>query len=401
MKLPSGFSYSGVPAGIKKKPNARDVVIIASDVRCTIAGVFTTNQVVAAPVVISRQRCPSANGRGVVINSGNANACTGDAGFANALQMCSWAASALGRMQNEIIDDDQFLVMSTGIIGHQLPMEKIDFGIRQAAQTMGDSEDSFLSASDGIMTTDATRKIADRELKIGDATYSIVAMAKGAGMIGPSMATMLGLIVTDIPLPPDTAQKFLQYAADRSFNCVSVEGHTSTNDSLVLMAAKPQRDDLFNPEELTTIRDCLAGICIDLAKMIPDDGEGATHLIEIVVDGARCDKDADTIARSVAMSNLVKTAIYGGDPNWGRIVSAVGYAGVPIRTESLALILNGHKIFDVGQPVAFDPKIVSASIKGNRNTRVELMVGFGSGTATHWTSDLGCAYVEFNSEYST
>ncbi len=239
MKLPQGFEFSGVSAGIKKKANSRDIALVVSQRPCTIAGVFTTNQVVAAPVVISRQRCPSSNLRGIVINSGNANACTGELGHSNALEMSKLAAQFVGSAKNETIDSDAFLIMSTGIIGHQLPMEKIRSGIEAASKELRASEDGFMATSDGIMTTDATRKIASCTVTIRDQEYAIVAMAKGAGMIGPSMATMLGIVVTDAPLGCDQAQRILQFAADRSFNCISVEGHTSTNDSLVLMATRP------------------------------------------------------------------------------------------------------------------------------------------------------------------
>ncbi len=402
IQLPKGFLFSGTSAGIKKRAGARDVALVVSEKPCTIAGVFTTNQVVAAPVVISRQRCPSSELRGIVINSGNANACTGDLGYANALAMSRLAAQSVGNARHESVADEAFLIMSTGIIGHQLPMEKITAGIEAASKLLSNSEEMFMATSDGIMTTDATRKIASITFQIAEKQYSLVGMAKGAGMIGPAMATMLGILVTDAPLSADSAQRILQYAADRSFNCVSVEGHTSTNDSLVLMAAKPSDDcKEISGDDIAVLREAVTSLCIQLAKMIPDDGEGATHTIEISIRGARTDKDADTIARSIAMSNLVKTAIYGGDPNWGRIVSAAGYAGVPIRIDSLTLILNGFTIFKNGQPADFDAKTVSKSIRENRSTIVELIVGYSSGNATHWTSDLGCAYVEFNSEYST
>jgi glutamate N-acetyltransferase/amino-acid N-acetyltransferase len=400
MKLPIGYKFSGVSAGIKKKANSRDVALVVAEKPCTIAGVFTTNQIVAAPVIISRSRCPSSNMRGVVINSGNANACTGDLGYSNALEMGALAATHVGAALGQRIEDDAFVIMSTGIIGHHLPMQKIQSGIEAASKALVSSEDGFMATSDGIMTTDATRKVASCTLQINNHEYSIVAMAKGAGMIGPAMATMLGIVVTDAPLSPDQAQRVLQHAADRSFNCVSVEGHTSTNDSLVLMAERPNGNEL-GPSDIPRFREALTSLCIELARMIPDDGEGATHTIEINVRGARNDKDADTIARTIAMSNLVKTAIYGGDPNWGRIVSAAGYAGVPLRVDATSLLLNGFQIFKDGQPAEFEAPQVSKSIRENRNTVIELDVGFGSGKATHWTSDLGCAYVEFNSEYST
>jgi len=227
-------------------------------------------------------------------------------------------------------------------------------------------------------------------------------MAKGAGMIGPKMATMLGCLITDASLAANQAQRLLQQAANRSFNCISVEGHTSTNDSLVLLASRPTVESpALNKEDEKSFASALTEICIEIAKKIPDDGEGATHLIEIEIDGASNDADADKIARSVAMSNLVKTAITGGDPNWGRIVSAVGYAGVPIRPDVLSLYLNGIHLFDKGEPLPFSASEVSSSIKSQKLTKIELLVGYGAGKATHWTTDLNTEYVKFNSEYTT
>ncbi len=213
---------------------------------------------------------------------------------------------------------------------------------------------------------------------------------------------MLACLVTDAPLVEMQAQRMLQRAADKSFNCISVEGHMSTNDSLVMLAQQPTNvSSALSGEDEDAFASALTSLTIELAKMIPDDGEGATHLIEIEVNGANNDADADCIARSVAMSNLVKTAITGGDPNWGRIVSAVGYAGVPIKPEVLSLHLNGLHLFDRGEPLPFDAKQVSESIKGRKLTEILLNVGYGGGTAKHWTSDLNAEYVRFNSEYST
>ena len=216
------------------------------------------------------------------------------------------------------------------------------------------------------------------------------------------MATMLAIIITDAPLEPTQAQRLLQSAANKSFNCISVEGHMSTNDTLVMLASQPTSSmpALAGTNELEFARQ-LNEMAIELAKKIPDDGEGATHLIEIRIQGANTDADADAVARSVALSNLVKTAITGGDPNWGRIVSAAGYAGVSIRPDYTALKINGIPLFERGEPIAFDAPRVSQSIKARKLTEIDLQVGLGPGSAIHWTSVLNSEYVRFNSEYTT
>lgn len=400
MHLPKGFRFAGVSAGIKSRAGAKDVALIVSDTPCTAAGVYTTNQIVAAPVVLSRSRTPSNRLRGIVVNSGNANACTGTQGDKDAAEMTALAAKSV-KLQGQTSEQD-FLVMSTGIIGRHLPMDKIRNGITQAATELGSSETHFLNACDGIMTTDAFRKIADRTAWSSQGTHALVGMCKGAGMIGPKMATMLAIVVTDAPLDCFQAQRMLQAAANRSFNCISVEGHMSTNDSLVLLASTPTEDrPALSDADAAIFEAELTELCIELAKKIPDDGEGATHLIEIQIRGANTDADADAIARSIALSNLVKTAITGGDPNWGRIVSAAGYAGVPIQPKRTALKINGLPLFDAGEPLPFDAKTVSQSIRGQKLTLIELQVGLGPGTATHWTTDLNSEYVRFNSEYTT
>ncbi len=398
--LPRGFRFAGVSCGIKSRANAKDVTLIISDQPCVAAGVYTTNQIVAAPVVISRSRTPSDRIRGIVVNSGNANACTGTRGHSDAIEMTRLAAQAVSHQTP--LSDDQFVVMSTGVIGRFLPMEKVRDGIQRAAGALGSSESHFLDACDGIMTTDAFRKIAYRTAYCGMREHTLVGMCKGAGMIGPKMATMLAIVVTDVPLEPLDAQRILQAAANRSFNCISVEGHMSTNDSLVLLAKTPSEEEpALNEMDQAIFAADLTELCIELAKKIPDDGEGATHLIEIRIQGANNDADADAIARSIALSNLVKTAITGGDPNWGRIVSAAGYAGVPISPSRTALKINEIPIFDKGEPLPFDAKVVSQSIKSQKLTLVELQVGLGPGSAVHWTTDLNTEYVRFNSEYTT
>jgi glutamate N-acetyltransferase/amino-acid N-acetyltransferase len=226
-------------------------------------------------------------------------------------------------------------------------------------------------------------------------------MCKGAGMIGPNMATMLGLMLTDAPIRPENAQTLLKYAADRSFNCISVEGHTSTNDTLLLIASGAAGGPPLCGQELEQFQTALTDTCIELAKQIPDDGEGASHLIELDVIGCRSHEEARQIAQAVCNSALVKTAVAGGDPNWGRIVSAAGYAGVPFDPAGVDLTVNGFLLYERGAPVTFDARTVSEAIKSNRLTNLVLKLREGEAAIQFWSSDLNVDYVRFNADYST
>ncbi len=395
--LPRGFRYAGVSGGIKSKKDAKDISLIVCDAPSVAAGVYTQNKVVAAPVINCRGKTPMHDARAVVVNSGNANACTGHRGATDAKRMCELVA--------EICDDgfshEQTLVMSTGIIGRHLPMEKIERGIRQAVDELSDKQEAFLNAADGILTTDVGRKVVSRQLRCGGQEISLVGMAKGAGMIGPNMATMLCCLFTDAKLEPQQAQRLLQNTANQSFNNISVEGHTSTNDTMLLLASGKVGDEAVSGEDELAFAEQLTELSIELAKMIPTDGEGATHLIEITVRGAVDASDAREIAGTIAASNLVKTAVHGNDPNWGRIVSAAGYAQANVQAEHIQLTVNGFKLFEAGEPIPFNAKEVSQSMRDNRTTKIELLVGSGAGESTHWTSDLTVDYVRFNSEYTT
>ncbi len=399
--LPKGFRFAGVTSGIKTRVGAKDVTVIASEIPAVAAGVYTQNQVVAAPVVLCRSRTPLTTARAIVVNSGNANACTGTQGDADARRMCELVAEACSKVLGDPVAADQVLVMSTGVIGRMLPMAKVEAGIRKAAEILATGEAAFLDASDGILTTDASRKVAGRSCNVAGRETHIAGMAKGAGMIGPNMATMLCCILTDAPLTAEQSQRMLTAAANKSFNNISVEGHTSTNDTMILMANGAAGGEPLTGAEELAFAEHLEAMCIELAKQIPADGEGATHLIEISVTGAQSEADARKISKEVANSNLVKSAVFGGDPNWGRIVSAAGYAGVPIETKRLDLQINGIPLFKSGEPIAFDAKSASRSIKDNHTTLIELNVGSGSGACKHWTSDLTLDYVRFNSEYTT
>jgi glutamate N-acetyltransferase/amino-acid N-acetyltransferase len=401
-----GYRYAGIYSGVKRKTTALDLTLIVSDLPATAAGVYTQNRVVAAPVIIDRSKTPTSDARAIVVNSGNANACTGQQGLKDAQEMCSLTAEALNRFNHsdEGVDDiseHQVLVMSTGVIGRPLPMEKIRLGIERAATELSSEENSFLRASDGILTTDKGRKITTCQLTLGQRTVRIAGMAKGAGMIGPNMATMLCCVLTDARLTSVQADRLLRHAADKSFNNISVEGHTSTNDSMLLLANGAAGGEPLTETEEHELAVQLQSMCIELAKQIPADGEGATHLIEIDVQGTQTDAEARKIAVEIARSNLVKCAVLGGDPNWGRIVSAAGYADVPLDPRQLELRVNGMPLFSAGEPLPFDAAEASRLIRDHFETRIELIVGEGTGRCTHWTSDLSIEYVQFNSEYTT
>ena len=394
MDVPKGFKFAGVSAGIKADSAKKDMALIAPNGPCAVAGVYTQNLVVAAPVTLDRQRTPSNSIRGVIVNSGNANACTGQQGCANAEAMAASAATEIGCEAEEV------LVMSTGIIGVQLPMEKILDGARDLGTSLSGDVESFLAAADGFLTTDNGRKISRRQVEIGSEQITIAGIAKGAGMIGINMATFLSVVMTDANIDAATLQSIQSRVIQTTFNCVSVEGHTSTNDTFLLMASGAVGNSL-SAKELQEFESVLEEVCLDLAKMIPADGEGASHVLEIEVSGAGSNDDARVIAETVGNSNLVKTCIAGNDPNWGRIVSAVGYAGIDIDADHIVLHLLGQKLFEHSEPVVFNAGQLSNAMSNNREISIQLRVGSGSGNAKIWTSDLTTDYVVFNADYHT
>jgi glutamate N-acetyltransferase/amino-acid N-acetyltransferase len=280
-------------------------------------------------------------------------------------------------------------------------MEKIAAGITAAAGRLGNDADALARASRGMMTTDKVPKVAARELELGGGTVRIVGIAKGAGMIGPKMATMLAVIMTDARLTPDDAQTLLKTAVDTTFNCISVEGHMSTNDTVLLLASGKATDEPLRGEDRTQFAGALEGVCLDLARAIPADGEGATHLISLEVSGCGNDDDAFQIAKTIADSPLVKTAVTGCDPNWGRIVSAAGYAGVLFHPAQVSLSLCGTLLYKNGTPVAFDAASVSAEMRARFEIDVVLRVGAGPGKCRFFTSDLTTEYIHINADYHT
>jgi glutamate N-acetyltransferase/amino-acid N-acetyltransferase len=387
--LARGFRYAGVVTGLRSEPNRRDVAVIVSDAPAAAAGVFTQNRVCAAPVQVSRKRLPRADARAVVVCSGNANACTGDQGLRDAERMAALTAQDLG------CSPEQVLVASTGVIGRPLPMPVLEAGIPKAVAAAAPGADALREAASAVLTTDTRVKVATRRF----GGHSVTGFAKGAAMIGPNMATMLAFITTDAPAAPAALHDVLRRAAEATFNCVSVEGHTSTNDTVFLLAngAGPPLagDDAHRFE--AAVHD----VCAELARDIAADAEGAAHLITLQVEGCRSDAEARQIAKVVAESALVKTAVFGADPNWGRVVSAAGYAGIPFAEKDLSLWMGDLLLYRDGQPVPFDAATASAYLRQNREVHFRLRFALGPGRCTFYTSDLTYEYVKLNAEYTT
>lgn len=394
-QFPKGFQAAGVYSGVKRNPQKLDLSLIASDSPCTAAGVFTKNLVFAAPVKLCRERTPSKSVRAVVVNSGNANACTGTQGDRDAEAMAAKVARAIGCNEKDV------LVLSTGVIGELMPMQKVLPGIDLAASQLAANEDALVAAARGMMTTDTRPKIACRTITIDGRSITLCGIAKGAAMIGPNLATMLAVVMTDASIDEEDAHEGLKDAADESFNCISVEGHTSTNDSVILLANGAAGGPMLKGDALAKFQATLVEVCEDLAQSIPADGEGATHMITVEVHGCRTRDEAIQIAKTIADSPLVKTAITGNDPNWGRIVSAAGYAGVPFDASKVCLHLNGSLLYERGQPVPFDGEAVSNSMAADRNVGIVLLLDEGQASARFWTSDLTAEYVRLNADYRT
>jgi glutamate N-acetyltransferase/amino-acid N-acetyltransferase len=394
--LARGYRYAGVHSGLRPDPNRFDLALVVSDRPAAAAGVFTQNRVCAAPVRVCRERLPSAEARGIVICSGNANACTGGQGMRDARRMAECAAQGIGCRA------EQMLVCSTGVIGRMLPMEVIEPGIAAAAGKLGVDADALARAAHAILTTDTRIKVSTRSMVLDGTEVRLTGFAKGAAMIGPNMATMLAFVLTDAAVSPDDLAEMAPQVAERSFNSISVEGHTSTNDTLLLLANGEGRR--LTGVALFQFQQAATEVCADLARAIAADAEGANHLITIEVEGTRNHAEAHRIAKAVADSALVKTAIFGADPNWGRIVSAAGYAGVDFEESDLTLWLGEFLLYERGKPMPFDAAQVSAWLKNNREVAMRLRFTLGPpslGRCTFYTCDLTYEYVRLNADYTT
>lgn len=393
--LPIGFSTVGSRCGIKNDPPKLDLALFVSEHPCTAAGVFTTNLVCGAPVKVSRDRLPRSTARAVVINSGNSNAATGERGISDAKRMTSLVAQQIGASPEDV------LVASTGVIGRFLPMDVLEAGIPVAAKHLSSSSESFRLAAQAMMTTDTFPKLATKTLKIQGRDVRISGVCKGAAMIAPNMATMLCVIMTDAKLSQDAAASMLRSSIQDSFNCISVDGHESTSDSVILLANGASEAAVTSAEDQRLFQAALDEVAIKLATDIIRDAEGAHHFVELNVTGTRNREEAFLIAKAIADSPLVKTAICGADPNWGRIISAAGYAGVPLQETDMTLVVNGFLLYQSGTPVGFDAAQVSANLRDNRMVTIDLKLTHGTGQIRFWTCDLTKEYVELNADYTT
>lgn len=391
---PKGFKAAGVAAGLKKN-RKEDIALIYSAVPAAAAAVFTTNTMAAAPVVVSRQAGGKGYAQVFLVNSGCANACTGEQGLMDARAMVHMAASLLG------LKDEDVFVASTGMIGVPLPMGKVAEGIKQVVAEL--SESGHEKAMNGIMTTDTFPKTCAYEFLLDGIPVKIAGIAKGAGMIMPNMATTLGFVTTDAAVAPAVLKQALQDAIKYSFNMISVDGDTSTNDMVGVLANGQAGNKPVTEAAGTAYQDfagALRTVCTELAKLVVQDGEGATKFLEITVQGAASFEDAKAAAMAIANSPLVKTAFFGQDPNWGRILCAAGYSGAKVDPAKTTLAIGGVSIVQNGVSVPFEAKALEQAMTA-RDIAVVLDLAAGEEAATVWTCDFSYEYVKINADYST
>ncbi len=397
-----GFLASGVACGIKVT-GRKDLAIIFSEMPCVAAATFTTNKVKASHIFVSKEnlRPQKAMVKAIVANSGNANCCTGQRGIEDAKRMCEIAASELSAQRQINVQPHEVLVASTGLIGVFLPMDKVEQGIKSAVERL--SKGGGREAAEAIMTTDTKPKFAAIRMELNGKIVHIGGIAKGAGMIAPNMATMLCFIGTDACISRKALQAALRYAVGRSFNSITVDGDTSTNDTVFALAnwVSGCSEIVEGTKAFEEFRDALTALCQKLARMIAADGEGATKLIEIRVTGAMSEVEAKAVAMTVANSPLVKTAIFGNDPSWGRIAAAAGRSPSRVKQEVLTICIGEFECFRKGEPVPFDEKAAHEWLKANKEITISIDLGLGTASWVVWTCDLSEEYVRFNAEYIT
>ncbi len=390
---PAGFSAGAVHAGIKTRGDrVLDLGILCSEVPSTAAGLLTTSKVKAAPVLVCQERLPGGKARAMVVNSGCANACTGDQGLADAREMAGLVARKLGVPEAEV------LVASTGVIGVPLPMARVRTGIERIVI----SRDGGHQLARSILTTDRSPKQIAVSTRVNNAKITVGGIAKGAGMIHPNMATLLCFLTTDARLEPGMAERALRQAVDASFNMISVDNDTSTNDTVILMASglagnQPLKEGGADAE---AFRAALQQVCVYLAKRVVRGGEGATRLVEVTVEGAASEQDARLAVRAVASSCLVKSAIHGADPNWGRILAAVGRSGAEVDQGRVDLYLDEVGLLKAGIPVQFDVEKARRILK-REEVPIRVCLNLGGDQAVGWGCDLSADYVTINSAYAT
>jgi glutamate N-acetyltransferase / amino-acid N-acetyltransferase len=395
--LPSGFQFAAVKAGLK--PSGKpDFAIAVAEHGASAAAMFTSNRVVAAPIIVGREHLLESHGRVrvVAVNAGNANCATGDAGITACREVCTHAAAAFGCIQLEVFPS------STGIIGVPLPVEKLIAALPEAKAALGSTSGHFDQFAHAILTTDTRRKVSSRHFAADSKQVKIVGACKGAGMIHPELvphATMLAFIFTDAAIEPAELQTLLREAVEFSFNRISIDGDTSTNDTVLLLASGTSGVAVDSTH--AEFRAALAAVCTDLAKQIVADGEGVTHVVELRIEGAPSDADALKVARSIARSPLVKTAWAGSDPNWGRILAAIGYSGVEIDPGKINIWFGDHEICRAGgrSPLMDEHAAHLHLTQSQYHVRIDL--GIGAGLCRLWTCDLTKEYVAINADYST
>jgi glutamate N-acetyltransferase / amino-acid N-acetyltransferase len=387
--LPQGFTAGGVNSGVRKyRP---DVGVIFSDRDCVAAGVFTTNECKAAPVLYSMGLVPNKNIRAIVTNSGQANAATGEEGVRRNLRLVEATAQSLG------INPKQVLVASTGVIGHQIDIEKLEAGMPILAASLGNNAEPFALA---VLTTDLVPKTLTTTVKLSQGEIRITGISKGSGMIHPNMATMLGYMLTDCSVPEAMAKDLLQEVNQKSFNMISVDGDTSTNDCAFFLANGASGVGLVTDGDRQLFRETLLKVAQELAKAIARDGEGADRLIEVCVKSAPSQAIAERAARGITVSPLIKSAMHGCDPNWGRILARLGAEQVPASAlNKMSLVVQGVTLFENGAPAVFNRDEVRALLKAE-TVRVDIDLRSGQAEATAWGCDLSKRYVEINTEYN-
>jgi len=389
---PKGFHFSTAEAAIKK-PGRKDLALIYSEVEANISGSFTTNMVKAAPVRMDMRKIKTGRGQAIIMNSGNANACTGRQGVSDANEMAGMVSKGLG------IKPSLIYVASTGVIGARMPMERIKPALEELVSGVGDS--SFEDVAKAIMTTDTFPKIVRKRIKVGGKTGTIAGICKGAGMICPHMATMLSFILTDIAVEKRTLDKALRTAVKKSFNRLTIDGDMSTNDTVLLMANGILGNPPVTEKDATYLQfgKVLSELTAGLSRMIAVDGEGATKFVEIEVRGTRNDHEAERAALAVANSSLVKTAIYGHDANWGRIMAALGYSGVSFREEKVDIFFGKVKIVEKGLASGKDKQ--AGDVLKEKEVKILIDLHGGKASAKVFTCDLTEDYIRINAEYRT
>ncbi|XP_009350093.2 arginine biosynthesis bifunctional protein ArgJ, chloroplastic-like [Pyrus x bretschneideri] len=397
-----GFKASGLYGGLRAKGDKPDLALVTCDVDATSAGSFTTNVVAAAPVLYCKSVLKTSEmARAVLINAGQANAATGDAGYQDVIECSSSLAKLLHLRQEEV------LIESTGVIGQRIKKEALLKSLPKLVNSLSSSTDGANAAAVAITTTDLVSKSVAIQSQVGGTNIRVGGMAKGSGMIHPNMATMLGVVTTDAMVSSDVWRKMVQIAVNRSFNQITVDGDTSTNDTVIALASglSGTKISSYNSNDAVQLQACLDVVMQGLAKSIAWDGEGATCLIEVTVTGADNEAEAAKIARSVASSSLVKAAIYGRDPNWGRIAAAAGYAGIPFDQSKLQVLLGDILLMDGGEPQLFDRSSASNYLKKageiHGTVVISVSVGDGPGRGQAWGCDLSYDYVKINAEYTT